>query len=230
VAREAGRRRLRRLLIAGTLVALVGAAAGATLSPLLDVDRVVVVGVPNAAEVRAAADVSAGAPLLLVDTGAIADRVRALPWVREVHVGRELPGTLRIAVRSRAPVAFAPRPDGQVALVDETATVTALASTPPSGLPALVTTKAPRGPGSRISPAGSAEVAAAVGPLGGRVARVSVEGDAAALLLADGHEVRLGVRSNLAEKVRSAAAVLDAANGEPFKYVDVRVPSAPVTG
>jgi hypothetical protein len=96
-------------------------------------------------------------------------------------------------------------------------------------LPALVTTSPPPGPGRRIAPRAAAQVAAGVGPLAGRVARVSVDHAQAALLLTDGTEVRLGGLDHVQEKARAADAVLAALPG-PVAYVDVRVPSAPVTG
>jgi cell division septal protein FtsQ len=62
------------------------------------------------------------------------------------------------------------------------------------------------------------------------VSRVSVDRGAGALTLADGRVVRLGDLTHLAEKARAAAAVLGAPALPPIGYVDVRVPSAPVTG
>jgi len=231
VTREAGRRRLRRLPVAGAVLALTGLAAGVVLSPLVDVDDVVVTGAGSrSTEVRAAADVDAGSALLLVDTGAVEERVEALAWVSGVDVSRELPGTLRVSVRVRPPVAFAPRPDGTVALVDAAGVVIGTGTTPPGGLPALVVTDPPPAAGLRVEPRGAARVAGALGPLAGRVARVSVERGQAALLLTDGTEVRLGDLSRVTEKARAADAILAAPGVAGITYVDVRVPAAPVTG
>jgi cell division protein FtsQ len=200
-------------------------------SPLLDVDRVVVAGAgPRAASVRAAAGVHRGSALLLVATGAVEDDVEELAWVAEARATRELPGTLRITVTERAPVAFATRPDGRAAVVDATGVVTEVAATPPAGLPALVTTAAPPGQGKVVVPAAAARVAAALGPLAGRVTRISVDRSEAALTLADARVVRLGDLTHLEEKSRAAAAVLDSPGLPAVTYVDVRVPSAPVTG
>ena len=85
-------------------------------------------------------------------------------------------------------------------------------------------------PGRAVSPRAAASVAAALGPLAGRVTRVSVDHGEAALTLADGVVVRLGDLSQLTEKARAAAAVLGASGLPPIGYVDVRVPAAPVTG
>jgi cell division protein FtsQ len=230
VTRAAGRKRLRRILIVLGVVALAASALGIVVSPLLDVDRVAVVGGgARAAEIRAAAAIHPGAPLLLVDTGAVAGRVEGLSWIADARVSRDLPGTLRIVVRLRPPVAFAGRPDGRVAVVDPSGMVVALIDTAPGGLPALVTTSVPPGPGHRIAPRAAARVAGALGPLTGRVARISVDHAQAALLLTDGTEVRLGGLDHVQQKSRAADAVL-AALPARVVYVDVRVPSAPVTG
>jgi hypothetical protein len=57
-----------------------------------------------------------------------------------------------------------------------------------------------------------------------------VEDGQAALLVIDGPEVRLGDLDRLDEKMRAADAVLRSLAGTPVTYVDVRVPSGPVTG
>jgi cell division protein FtsQ len=231
VAREAGRRRLRRLLLVLALAAVTGAVAIVMWSPLLDVDRVAVAGAgARAASVRAAAGVEPGAALLLVRTGGVEERVEELPWVAEARATRELPGTLRITVTERPPVGFATRPDGTAAIVDATGVVTEVAASAPAGLPGLVTAAPPPRPGKVVTPGASARVAAALGPLAGRVTRVSVDRGEAALTLTDARVVRLGDLTRLDEKARAAAAVLDAPGLPAVAYVDVRVPSAPVTG
>jgi cell division septal protein FtsQ len=53
------------------------------------------------------------------DLGAMAQRVRAIPGVREAEVGRRLPGTLTVRIEETEPVALAPRGSGgALALVD----------------------------------------------------------------------------------------------------------------
>ncbi|MEX2254745.1 MAG: FtsQ-type POTRA domain-containing protein [Acidimicrobiia bacterium] len=231
MTRAAGRRRLRRLLVVVVLLAAAGVVAGIVWSPFLDVDKVTIVGAgERGAEVRAAVAVDRGSPLLLVDTDAAEERIEALAWVGDAEVSRELPGTLAVAVAAPPPVAVAGPPDGQVALVDATGIVVGVVRTAPGGLAALVTSTPPPEAGDRIRPAAAAEVAGAIGPLAGRVARVSVDDGRAALLLVDGVEVRLGNLDRLAEKARAADAVLGAPGVAGIAYVDVSVPSAPVTG
>ena len=74
VRKDAGRRRLKRLLL---LVFVAVAALAAVLvlrSPVFDVDEVVVTGTSHlpADEIRAAAGIDQGTPLLLADLGAVA--------------------------------------------------------------------------------------------------------------------------------------------------------------
>src|SRR5437879_3611381 len=94
VIREAGRRRLRITLIVASTIVVLGLAYLAVRSPLLDVDHVRVNGArsESAADILAAARVHLGAPLLFVDTGAVARRVEGLPWVEHASVHRDLPG------------------------------------------------------------------------------------------------------------------------------------------
>ena len=232
VAREAGRRRLRRLLLVLALAAVTGAVAIVMWSPLLDVDRVAVAGAgARAASVRAAAEVEPGAALLLVRHrhGRRAGRGARRGSPRHA---RPESSRARCASRSRSGPRWRSRP-GPTA---RSRSSTRPASSPrwpraaPAGLPALVTTAAPPRPGKVVTPAASARVAAALGPLAGRVTRVSVDRGEAALTLTDARVVRLGDLTRLDEKARAAAAVLDAPGLPAVAYVDVRVPSAPVTG
>lgn len=225
VVREQGRRRLHRVVLALGLVTVIGAAVGVVLSPLLDVDRVAVAGVATerAAAVRSATNVRHGAPLLLVDTGAIAARVEALPWVARASVHRDLPGTLRVEVTLRVPVAWQALPAGGVRLLDDRGVTVGSDGQAPAGLPEIVGDAPPL----RIA----TRVAGALTPaLRDRVAAVMIGGGQATLSLVGGQEVRLGAPFQLGAKVRAAVAVLEALTGTVFAYLDVRAPAAPVTG
>jgi cell division protein FtsQ len=76
-------------------------------SPLLAVRKVSVTGTRllTQQQVLAAAHVTTGTPLARVDTGAVVRRLRALRPVADVHVHRGWPGTLRLQVVERTPVA-----------------------------------------------------------------------------------------------------------------------------
>lgn len=77
-------------------------------SSALAVDRIQVVGTTTMkpVDVRSQAAVRLGEPLIRVDTVGIESRVAAMERVDEVEVSRRWPGTLRIEVVERRPVAW----------------------------------------------------------------------------------------------------------------------------
>jgi cell division protein FtsQ len=146
---EAHRRRRRRRWIAVALVvALVGAAVGAVLSPLLDVDRVVVDGLERVdpAEVQDASGVRRGDRLVAVDLGAARASVRDLPGVAAATVVREWPDTVRITVVEERPLVRVRAGDTEV-VVSETGSVLPeqLVGDDGAQLPLLELTDAPSG-------------------------------------------------------------------------------------
>ena len=232
VMREAGRRRLRLL---GWVASSATAAAGAWLvvtSPLLDVDHVDVRGATRltAAQVRKAAGVERGAALLLADRDAARRRVEGLSWVRSARVERLLPGTRKITVVERTPLAAAVLPDGSgYVLVSVDGEVLERRSERPQGLPELVGFDAPPGRGAWRAPSDALWVLEALGPTTrARVVSVAVPSDEIVLQLDDAVEVLLGPSTSLAEKVASLDAVLAQVRGRALDSVDVRIPAAPV--
>ena len=107
---------MKRWLIPIAIVVPILAALGWLLffSPWLAVTQVQVTvsaapdvaGPLTADEVSAVAAVETGTPLLRVDTGAIEERVAALPQVESVSVSRSWPDAIVIDVVRRAPVAL----------------------------------------------------------------------------------------------------------------------------
>jgi cell division protein FtsQ len=225
VSREAGRRRLRRILWAFGAFALAGAATGAVLSPLLDVNQIAVVGVDgaHADEVRAAAGVDRGEALLLVDTGAVVVRIEALPWVADARVARKLPGTLRVEVTPRFAVAWRATQTGEAALLDRRGAVISTAPAPTGGLPELSATRRDVRAAARVAGALSSTLAP-------QVASVAVDRGQVRLLLVGGYEVRFGNARDAAAKVRATEAMLAALGPTRGSYLDVSVPSSPVVG
>ncbi len=118
VRREAGRRRLRILLVISSVICVGGVAFLTVTSPMLDVDRIDVVGGGHmsAAQLRAASGVHVHDHLLFVDTGAAARRLEQLPWIERATVKRDLPGTLKISVVEYTAAAYV-RVPGAVVLV-----------------------------------------------------------------------------------------------------------------
>lgn len=107
-------------------------------TPALGVREVEVRGNANLTgeEVRVAAAIEPGTPLVRLDVDAVAARVRELPRVAGVEVERVVPGTVRLTVDEREPVAVIMAPEG-AHLVDVTGKDYATVVQPPDGLPEL---------------------------------------------------------------------------------------------
>jgi cell division protein FtsQ len=238
VIREQGRRRLRILLVSVCVLCAVGLGWLVIQSPLLAVRNVDVKGARqvSTADVRAVARVGHGAALVTLDRGAVARRVEALPWVARASVTKHLPGTVRITVTERTPSAWArvqPSPGSEVALVDATGRVLALAAAPPDGLPELVGPGPVPRPGARMSRT-LLDVRAHLGnDLGPFVTAISASPDGVRLRLTAGSpagEIRLGSAGDMTAKTDAALALLRGLGGQRVHYIDVSVPRAPATG
>ena len=120
------RRALRRRLVtgamaAGPLVLVVGLVWLLTASPVLAAKQVDVTGARqlSADQVREAAAVPLGVPLIRQDLDGIAARTAAVPQVASVTVHRHWPGTVEVRISERQPLLAIAQPDGY-ALVDAT--------------------------------------------------------------------------------------------------------------
>lgn len=149
------RGRLRRPHMLIILLLAVALAVGGSVwllygSPYLRVKRVSVSGtrVLTGAQVREAADVPLGSPLISLDTGAIAERLRRkLPRIATVDVIRSWPHGIRLNVTERAPVLLVGN-GGKLDEVDKEGVRFATVSEPPKAVPVLELTLSPS-PGTR---------------------------------------------------------------------------------
>lgn len=231
VAREQGRRRLRVVLVLLTVIVVAGSAWLLVNSPFLDVDHIVVTGVPKArvAAVIAASGVHRHDPLLMVSAGKVTHRVEDVPGVGSVHISRDFPGTVRIAVRELGVALWTRVPAGGVALVGHDGRVTRYAPAPPPGVDELRGVTRVPGPGGRLVSAEIVDVLDQLpAALSSRVGAMSaVKADDIRLYLITGGEVRLGDLSSLHDKAVVAEAVI-VRMGCQLVYVDVRSLSNPV--
>ncbi|MGO8884874.1 MAG: cell division protein FtsQ/DivIB [Streptosporangiaceae bacterium] len=120
-------------------LAIAAAAIWALLgSSLVVVRSVTVTGtrLVSPAEVRRAAGVRYGTPLIRIDTQRVAQQVERLAQVQSAQVSRDWPSTLHISVLERTP-ALAVELTGRYELVDEYGVVVRSAVTRPHGLPLL---------------------------------------------------------------------------------------------
>lgn len=238
VKRSEGRRRLRRLSWVAAGGAAVAGLAGVAMTPLLDVDRIVVEGAPRsgAAAVRAASAIPAGEPMVTADLGAAADAVARLPWVRSAEVRRRWPGTVVVDVVERTPVAAVPAAGEGWTLLDADGRqlVVEIAPAPeivrievPPRSPSLGATADER-PRSVLQLAATLPAA-----LHGRlVALRPAEGGAVegTVVLRDGRSARVlfGRPDQVQAKWIALATVLDSVEPAGLSRIDVRVPSSPV--
>lgn len=233
VARDADRRRQRRA-VAVTVVVAVGLLAWAgARSSLLDVDRVAVDGARRTAVQRVleAAAVDQGASMLGLDTGEVAARVEALPWVDDAEVVRHWPGTVEVRVTEREPVVVVAGPDGRHHLVDRTGRVLAEVPRRPEGLPLVEGLPAEPVAGTVLGDVSTGlEVVGALDPAAlAELDRLVVASSRDLWLqLRSGRLVRWGPPAETPAKALALATVLARVELGEAEVIDVRVPQAPV--
>ncbi len=235
VLRDAGRRRLKRVVLVLSVAALLVALAVATRTPLLDVDRVTVTGTERTREddiVRLAA-VERGTPLVSVDPGAVARRVEELPWVASARVRRSWPSTVKIQVTERIAVAVVQVTGERAAVVDADGWVVSIESrsadapTDPAGPLVLTGIDERVAEGERLDDEARAALAVASAlaeRMPGAVSAVSTDLDAE---LVNGGSIRFGSVEHLDAKVTAARTVLDDVDTTCLELLDVRVPGSP---
>lgn len=220
------------LLTAGGVWALYG-------SQWLRVERVSVSGtdVLTPAQVREAADVPVGSPLISVDTDAIETRLlRKLPRIDSVDVVRSWPHGIGLKVVERTPVLIVEK-GGKFVEVDDGGVRFATVSQAPKGVPALELTVAESGSAAaslrrfgedrlvREAVRVAGDIPAAVAK-SARTVKVRSYDDIS-LELSDGRTVLWGSGEKGAAKARTLTALLKAA--PDARYFDVSVPTAPAS-
>ncbi|MFC8345404.1 cell division protein FtsQ/DivIB [Streptomyces sp. NPDC057280] len=233
--------RPRTIIILAVALVLLGAGGVWALygSPWLRVERVSVsgTGVLTPAQVREAADVPLGSPLISVDTDAIEARLlRKLPRIDSVDVTRSWPHGIGLKVVERTPVLIVEK-GGKFVEVDDDGVRFATVSRAPKGVPALELTLADSGsatPSLRRFGDGRLvrEAVRVAGDIPAAVARttrtVKVRSyDDISLELSDGRTVAWGSSEKGAAKARTLTALLKAAPGA--RHFDVSVPTAPAS-
>jgi cell division protein FtsQ len=239
--RRLRRPRLRTIVILVPVVVLLGAATLWVLygSPWTRVERVSVSGtrVLTPAQVRAAADVPVGDPLVSVDTGAIAQRLRrGLPRVATVDVTRSWPHGIDVNVVERTAVMVEEK-GGKFVEVDAGGVRFATVAQAPKGVPVL-----------ELSLSRSASAAASLRRFGeSRLVREAVRVasdlpaavarqartvkvrtyDDISLELTGGRTVSWGSGEQGRDKARALTALMKAA--PQARHFDVSVPTAPAS-
>jgi cell division protein FtsQ len=240
-ARRLRLRRPRTIIILAVALVLLGAGAVWLLygSHWTRVERVSVTGtrILTPTEVREAADVPLGAPLVSVDTDAIEARLsRKLRRIDTVDVVRSWPHGIGLKVSERTPVLMVQK-GGKFVEVDDEGVRFATVSQAPKGVPALELAVSSSGSSAaslrRFGEDGLVREAVRVaGALPAAVARgteaVKVRSfDDISLELGDGRTVAWGSGEKGAEKARTLIALMKAA--PDARHFDVSVPTAPAS-
>ncbi len=231
VQRDEGRSRLGKLMVVLGLLAIVAASVAALRSPLLDVDHVVVVGAKrtSAEAIVAASGVRRRTSMGDVALGPSSRRVADLAWVRRATVRREWPGTVRITVTERRPLAQIRSGAGGWLLIDRAGRLLARVSGPKTGIVELTGVEA-AGPGSWLDAAftdalGVAESLPA--DLRSQVAGVGRDGRGTSLRLSDGLAVGFGGGEDRGAKVEALRTLLAQPDRPCFASIYLGVASAP---
>jgi cell division protein FtsQ len=240
VRRQAGRRRLKGVAVAGIVVAVLALAALATRLPILTVSSVQVTGATYTdpalvSEVVKAID---GSSMVSVDLGSARRRLEASPWVKRVSITKDWPRGVRIDIAERTPVAGYLATDGQFRVIDDEGRVIAALAGQPTAYPAIVPTGRAYGGGPALAPGRQAPTAIADA---GRLLRVLPDelrsnvievgvnevGELELHLRPQG-TVLLGSSDALRDKLISVLAVLHDVDPTTIGTLDVRAPAKPV--
>ncbi len=231
VMRAKGRRRLRLLLLIIAVLSLGIGGYFLSKSSLFDVDEIVIEGVSTEleGEVRKAADINKGKPLLEVNSSSSSKRIEAIPWVREARISRSWGGTITIRVSTREPVAAFLTEEGWVVVDIEGRVLDKEDELPYDLLPIeeevgslSIGEWAPEQVIPLIQVAGtiSTELTGDVSSIKG--------GNQIELLLFGGGKILFGDSSDIEEKALAAATILSQVDQSSVLHIDVRAPLTPV--
>lgn len=233
-AARSGERRRRRLLWIGLTVSfalLCGYLA--TRSELLDIDRVTVTGaaMTPVAEIREAAGIRAGAPLIGLDLAGARARIAGLPWVESVYSTRSWDGSVGFRISERTPVAAVAMP-GAWAIVGAGGRVLALAPAPGGQtVPIVGLNVASAAPGDWLDATQRGAVAVVSSlyePLRSAVRALELTPEGFVLHLHVPGRVLLGDSADLAAKLVTVQTFLEKVNLRCLETLDVRAASSPV--
>ena len=222
-----------RRLVATMIVASLTIAAGSLVvsrSSLLRLRHLEVVGTSSLtrAQVVRLAALSSSTNVLWFDAGAVERRLESDPWVATATVSRRVPGTIRISVVERAPVAMIRTEVAFTLLAADGVALGTVAADPM--LPEIVVMT-----GSSL-PEGNAPAQAAARAIagldGGRrpaVVRAVVDAGALSVELDGGTRVEFGDTTGIEAKTAAARQILRwaTAQGASVASVNVTAPDSP---
>ncbi|GLW12182.1 hypothetical protein Misp01_73100 [Microtetraspora sp. NBRC 13810] len=189
-------------------------------SSVLGVSRIEVVGnvTVDRTRIQQAAGVPIRHPLATVDLAAVQGKVLGIQQIESATVDRSWPGTLRIKVVERRPIAVI-LAQGKAALMDRHGVVTEIRTVPPPRLPILRVDRP--GPGDPATRAALSVIDRLPEGLAVRVQAVrAASAESVSLMLRDGRSVVWGG----ADRSRDKARILDTLLRRPANTYDVSSP------
>jgi cell division protein FtsQ len=219
------RRRTALVVVGATVVVAVVATWLVAFSSVFGARSVDVRGTHllTAAQVRDAAHIGTGTPLVRIDTVAVSRRVEKLAAVASAHVSTSFPSTVVITVTERQPVGYV-RSSTRSVLVDRSGAQYRAVTAVPKGLPKFVI---PAGADARPTGEAVASVAAAL-PASVRTQVRSIEAlnpSAITLVLTRGRVVQWGSAARTTDKARLLPLLLRHGSTQ----IDVTDPDLPFT-
>jgi len=233
VARAAGRRRLRVVVIAVVLAVVAGSLFGLAHSSLISARVVRIVGAvetPRAA-ILAVSGLGRDPPLVDVNTLADARAIERLPWIKTAKVSVSFPSSVRVVVTERRPIAAVPAGTRRVALLDATGRVLVDVDHRPAGIVLFTGLARPPAPGGSVRGAAALLAAAAALPtsLLSRIATLRLKPVLGIVADLDpSTQVILGTTAALPAKFVALATVLSDVSLQGIATIDLRAPSDPV--
>ncbi len=231
VNRQAGRRRLRRLVVlAALLLVAVGllASLGSSSFGVREADVRVSGNVyTNQVALRAAIDSVIGTPVILVDTEALEAEIEAIPWVDEASVRTDLPYGLVIDISEREPVLSYPGPDDLFRVLDGEGRVLDVIDGWPFEYLLLVGVEPPALAAGEFAPPGYVGAATLGRTLTGaildRVSLIQVDeaGNDLVVVLDDDTEIRFGAARDLFAKLVRLETVYASGAASSAVVIDV---------
>ncbi len=229
VKRAAGRKRLRWLLLATAIVAVVVAALAVLGSSWFAVNTVKVEGAvyTDKAALQRVVDELQGTPVLRVDTAKAERELEAIPWVEAARVTTRFPDRATIELRERTAVATYQGADLQFRVIDGKGRVLDVVAAQPVGFLLLVGADAPNLRPGQFTPPGYVAAASLARALTPEIrekaesAAVTPDGSDLRLMLQGGVEVRFGPARDLVTKLVRLQTRLDEVDDHGYSYVDV---------
>lgn len=238
IRRDQGRRRLRWLLAAAVVVAVVVLGLFLLHTPLFSARVVRVTGAhphTSTAAIVRASGLESHPPLIDVDSGAVSARVTALPFVARATVTRHWPDGVTVAVVERAPAIQMAGPGTGWSVLDRAGRTLERVGAEVPGLPILAVHApgpvVPAAVGHRLPTEAAPGVTVAASlpaAFKGQVVGVTQLADGSVTLGLTSHlTVVLGNASDLHQKYVDVAAIIAHADLRGKTTIDVSVPGSP---